>query len=111
MKRNWIRIALAVGGVAVLVVALFVVFIFVGILRSTPSEAIVRHEFLDRYPDATIRDVELIFEQNRNVVYLITAREKHEAEEGKYDFALHYTDGRWSWCDDRTDRKCKKLWE
>lgn len=64
----------------------FAIFILVGILRSTPSEAVVRQEFVDRYPGSTIRNVELIFEQNGNVVCLITARERDESKEGKYDF-------------------------
>ncbi|MCC6327005.1 MAG: hypothetical protein IT174_00715 [Acidobacteria bacterium] len=105
------KIALFVVGLIVLGVAVFAVFVFVAVLRSTPSEAVVRREFLNRYPGATIRNTELIFEQNGNVVYLITAREKDKSEEGKYDFALDYSDEKWTWCDDRTERKCKKLWE
>ncbi len=87
MNRCRVKIAIAVVGAIVVGVVVFAIFILVGILRSTPSEAVVRQEFVDRYPGSTIRNVELIFEQNGNVVCLITARERDESKEGKYDFA------------------------
>lgn len=111
MKRVRKKIAVLVAGLIVLGVAAIAVFVFIGILRLTPSEAVVRQEFLERYPTAVIRNMELIFEQNGNVVYLITAREMDELEDGKYDFALHYFNRKWTWCDDTTERRCKKLWE
>lgn len=91
--------------------AVFLGVLLVGVACSTPSDSVVRREFLDRYPDAMITNVELIFEQNRNVVYLVTARENQTGLEGKYDFAMHYLNGKWAWCDDQTERKCKKTWE
>lgn len=105
------KIALAGVGLFVVGVAVLAVSFFVGTHRSTPSEAVVRREFLERYPEAKINHIELIFEQNGNVAYLITAREKENTVEGEYDFALDYSVGQWAWCDDQTERKCKKIWE
>lgn len=52
-----------------------------GMACSTPGEPTVRREFSDRYPKATIEDIELFFEQDGVPVYLITAREKGISEE------------------------------
>ncbi len=76
------------------------------IVRSTPSEETVKREFLIRYPNATIRNLELIFEQDGSVVYLVTAREDKAAEEGKYDFGLHRSIGSWASCDDQMENPC-----
>ncbi|HEX2640821.1 MAG TPA: hypothetical protein VHL50_09635 [Pyrinomonadaceae bacterium] len=77
-----------------------------GISCSAPSEATVRREFLDRYPNAEIKSLELIFEQDGQVVYLVSAKEKGVPQEGKYDFALKQVNWGWEWCDDQTERKC-----
>ena len=76
------------------------------IARSIPTEATVKQAFLVRYPNATIRNVELIFEQDGQVVYLVTAREDKASEYSKYDFALQRSNGSWAWCDDQTDNPC-----
>jgi hypothetical protein len=97
---------LLIAGVGLLGIFLFVGIVLLEIFCSTPSDAVVKREFLIRYPNMTISNVKLIFEQNGNVVYLITAREGRSIEEGKYDFALQRLNGTWKWCDDRTDNPC-----
>ena len=73
---------------------------------ATPSDGTVRHEFAERYPQSKVTNIELIFEQDGVVVYLVTAEVKGISEEGKFDFVLKRTYGSWSWCDDQTERKC-----
>jgi hypothetical protein len=73
-----------------------------------PSYNTVKKEFLDRYPDSKIHELELIFEQDGRVVYLVTAETNELSERAKYDFALKRWYGTWKWCDDQTaDRQCK----
>lgn len=75
---------------------------------SVPSDNTVKKEFLDRYSDSKIHELELIFEQDGRVVYLVTAETKELSERAKYDFALKRSYGIWKWCDDQTaDRQCK----
>ena len=94
------------AGVVLLAILVFAEVVLVEIVRSTPSEETVKREFLIRYPNATIRNLELIFEQDGSVVYLVTAREDKAREEGKYDFGLRRSNGSWAWCDDQTDNPC-----
>lgn len=96
-------------GVGLLGVFFLVGIVLLEVLRSTPDDAVVRREFLTRYPNVTIRNVELVFEQDGAAVYLITAREDQSIEEGKYDFALRRSNGTWKWCDDQTDNPCGSL--
>lgn len=93
-------------GVGLLGIFFFVGIVLLEIVRSTPSDAVVRREFLTRYPNMTVSNVELIFEQDGAAVYLITAREDKSTKEGKYDFALQRSNGTWKWCDDQTDNPC-----
>lgn len=93
-------------GVGLLGVFCLVGIVLLEIVRSTPSDAVVRREFLSRYPNMTISNVELIFEQDGGAVYLITARQNQSTEEGKYDFALQRSNSTWKWCDDQTDNPC-----
>jgi hypothetical protein len=54
----------------------------------TPTNAIVRSEFLERHPESEIVNTELIFEQDGRVVYIVSSRLKGNANVLKYDFAL-----------------------
>jgi hypothetical protein len=96
-------------GVVLLVVFSFGGYLLLEIARSTPSERIVKREFLSRYPNTNISNIELIFEQDGAVVYMITARENQAAEQGKYEFALSRKNGDWRWCDDQTDNPCGSI--
>lgn len=93
-------------GVVLLVLLSFAGYVFLEIARSTPAESIVRSEFLRRYPNSTIRNVELIFEQDGSVVYLVKAQPENSSEIRTYDFALDRKNGVWRWCDDQTDIPC-----
>ncbi|MEP7211739.1 MAG: hypothetical protein ABI791_01600 [Acidobacteriota bacterium] len=97
---------LLLAGVVLAGILVFAGIVLLDIVRSTPSEETVKREFLIRYPNATIRNLELIFEQDGSVVYLVTAREDKAPEEGKYDFGLLRSNGSWAWCDDQTDHPC-----
>jgi len=78
---------------------------------ATPSDGTIRREFAERYPKSTIKNIELISDQDGVVVYLVTAEVKGVSEEAMYDFALRRQYGIWSWCEDQTERKCKKTCE
>ena len=107
MKGKSIRNkVLVLVGVLLLGILVFAGIVLLKIVRSTPGEETVKREFLVRYPKATIRNLELIFEQDGNVLYLVTAREDNTSEEGKYDFALRRSNGSWAWCDDQTNNPC-----
>lgn len=94
------------AGFVLLGILVFAGIVLLEIVRSTPSEETVKREFLFRYPNATIRNVELIFEQDESVLYLVTAREDKAPEEGKYDVGFLRSSGTWAWCDDQTDNPC-----
>ncbi|HMV47233.1 MAG TPA: hypothetical protein PLD20_06540 [Blastocatellia bacterium] len=68
----------------------------------------MKKEFAARYPNAEVTHVEMIFEQDNNAVYLVSFKEKSSQEIRKQDFGMRYINGKWQWCDDRTDRKCKQ---
>lgn len=72
-----------------------------------PSNEIVKKEFLDKNPGVEVTNIELIFEQDNNVVYLISYKISTSPEIQKQDFALHAARGKWQWCDDNTERKCR----
>jgi hypothetical protein len=78
-----------------------------GLSCSTPSDGTVRSEFNDRYPKATVKQSELIFEQDGVAVYRVIAEVQGISGEAEYDFALKRHNGMWSWCDDQTERKCR----
>jgi hypothetical protein len=102
---------LVIGSVVMFKAANFARNLVTEIFFSIPTEATVSREFLDRYPAAQITNVELIFEQNGEAVYLITGGEVGSSEKRKYDFALTRSSGSWKWCDDQTDRKCGSIVE
>ena len=107
MKGNSVRNKiLLLAGVVLLGILVFAGIALLEIVQSTPSEETVKREFLIRYPNATIRNVELIFEQDGLAVYLVRAREARAAEEGNYDFGLRRSNGSWAWCEDETDNPC-----
>jgi hypothetical protein len=103
------KILVLLAGVVLSVVLIFSGIVFLDIFLSIPSEETVKREFLVRYPKAKISNLELIFEQDGGVVYLVTAKEDDGAVEGKYDFALRRSNGLWSWCDDRTNNPCGSI--
>jgi hypothetical protein len=72
-----------------------------------PSDQDVKREFVAQSPNTEVTHIELIFEQDNNVVYLISFKEKSSQEIRKQVFAMRYIKGKWQSCDDRTDRKCK----
>ncbi len=72
-----------------------------------PSNEIVKREFLDKNPGVEVINIELVFEQDNNVVYLISYKKSASPEIKKQDLALHAARGKWQWCDDNTERKCK----
>ena len=82
---SWKKILMFAGIGLLGIIFLFAFVVLLEIARSAPIEETVKREFLIRYPNATIKNVELIFEQDGGVVYLITAREDQAAADGKYD--------------------------
>lgn len=84
------------------------VFSFCFVACGLPSNAEVNKEFAARYPDTEVTHIELIFEQDNNAVYLVSFKEKPSQEIRKKDIGMRYLNGKWQWCDDRTDRKCKQ---
>ena len=72
-----------------------------------PSDSTVRTEFVSRNPKAKIINSELIFEQDYVAVYLVKYKNDLSHEVLTDDFALQRRNLVWSWCDDRTEQKCK----
>jgi hypothetical protein len=72
-----------------------------------PSNELIKKEFLDKNPGVEVTNIELIFEQDDNVVYLISYEKSSSKEITKQDFAMKSIRGKWQWCDDKTERKCK----
>jgi hypothetical protein len=72
-----------------------------------PSNEIVKKEFLDKNLGMEVANIELIFEQDNNVVYLISYKKSPSSEIQKQDFAMKSIRGKWQWCDDNTEQKCK----
>lgn len=103
---SWKKKLLLIAGIGLLAILCLAGVVLFKIHQSTPSVETVRREFLVRYPNSTIRNVELIFEQDGGVVYLVTARDGDSTEVRKYDFALKRSNGSWAWCDDQTDNPC-----